>query len=67
MQSVAWMSFSFVTQGHAGVTHLSPMEAREVSDPRKIVCVFGRSPDGLPHKVSPITLARVFLAQCDVY
>ncbi|CAM9903085.1 unnamed protein product, partial [Pylaiella littoralis] len=38
-------------QGHAGVTHLSPVEAREVSDPRKVVCVFGRSPDGLPHKV----------------
>eukprot|EP00752_Nemacystus_decipiens_P018720 g16783.t1 len=39
-------------QGHAGVTHLSPLEAREVSDPRKVVCVFGRSPDGLPHKVT---------------
>ena len=52
IQSVAWMSLPFVMQGHAGVTHLSPMEAREVSDPRKVVCVFGRSPDGLPHKVS---------------
>ncbi|CAM9411538.1 unnamed protein product [Hapterophycus canaliculatus] len=39
-------------QGHAGITHLSPVEARELSDPKKAVCVFGRSPDGLPHKVS---------------
>ncbi|CAN0041907.1 unnamed protein product [Ectocarpus sp. 12 AP-2014] len=39
-------------QGHAGVTHLSPLEARELNDPRKVVCVFGRSPDGLPHKVT---------------
>eukprot|EP00903_Cladosiphon_okamuranus_P005945 g5874.t1 len=42
-------------QGHAGITHLSPVEAREVSDPRKVVCVFGRSPDGLPHKVTFIS------------
>lgn len=27
------------------------MEAREVADPRRVLCIFGRSPDGLPHKV----------------
>ena len=47
----ALVPFPFAPQGHAGVTHLSPMEAREVNDPRKVVCVFGRSPNGLPHKV----------------
>lgn len=30
---------------------MSPVEERELSDPRKVVCVFGRSVDGLPHKV----------------
>lgn len=42
-------------QGHAGVTMLSPVEQRQISDPHKVVCVFGRSSDGLPHKVSFLT------------
>ena len=45
------VSTANAVQGHAGVTHLSPMEAREVSDPGRVLCVFGRSPEGLPHKV----------------
>lgn len=44
-------------QGHAGVTMMSPLEQREISDPRKVLCVFGRSPDGLPHKVIQLLAA----------
>lgn len=33
---------------------MSPLELREIEDPRRVVCVFGRSPDGMPHKVKYI-------------
>ena len=36
--------------GHAGVTQPSPVDVREIGDEGRLVTIFGRDPDGMPHK-----------------
>lgn len=36
--------------GHAGVTQPSPVDVREIGDDNRLVTIFGRDPDGMPHK-----------------
>ena len=36
--------------GHARVTQPSPVDVREIGDEGRLVTIFGRDPDGMPHK-----------------